>query len=162
AAARSLGRYRSNRNTTGTPASVRVLAALEKALSDSSLLVVRDAAESLGGMGSPEVAPMLANLLRHPSPLVREAAAHPLEQTSNARVLTDLSEALNDPATSDSMRFSIVGARGKVGKDGNPAPWQKADLLKRLHSVLARDPDPGVRSRAAAILGALATPAELA
>lgn len=162
AAARSLGRYRDSRGGPRPEASARVVAALQTALADPSMLVVRDAAESLGSLGMPEVAPMLARLLHHPSQTVREAAAHALEQMSNPVALPELCDALTDPATSDNMRFSIVGALGKIGKDGNCSERQKSDVLRRLQTVLVKDSDPGVRSRAATVIGDLGTPAELA
>src|SRR5262249_32076660 len=140
----------------------RVVAALERALNDPSLLVVRDAAESLGSLGVPAVAPLLAGLLRHSSPTVREAAAHALEQMSNPAVLTILCDVLAEPTTTDNVRFSLVGALGKIGKEGNPADRQKVDLLKRLQTMLVRDNDPGVRSRAATVLGDLGSSADLA
>jgi HEAT repeat protein len=165
AAARSLGRYRSNSKSETASAksemTARVVAALEKAIGDPSVLVVRDAAESLGSLGVPAVAPLLAGLLRHPSAIVREAAAHALEQMSNPAVLTSLCDVLAAPDTSDNVRFSMVGALGKIGKEGRPTDRQKAELLKRLQTVLARDPDPGVRSRAATVLGDLGGPADL-
>jgi HEAT repeat protein len=149
AAARSLGRQRN----------MRAIEALEKALNDPSLLVVVEAAASLGAMGAPEAAPVLARLLHHPSDAVRQAAGQALEQVSNASILADLHQGLYDPVAG--VRFSLVGALGKVAQSGSLKEAEVAGVVKRLTEVLMRDSDPGVRSRAATVIGDVGTPGDL-
>jgi HEAT repeat protein len=159
AAARSLGRCRCAKGAHNAEMHTRAIAALEKALSDPSLAVVAEAVESMGSIGVPEAAPIVAGLLRHPSDPVRQAAARALELVAEVSTLNDLSAGLDDPTAS--VRFSVVGALGKIGQTEGLDDAQKQDLLKRLEQVLVRDGDPGVRSRAATVLGDLGTPAQL-
>jgi len=159
AAARSLGRYRCPQTSSTTEISGRAIAALEKALSDPSLTVVAEAVESMGSLGVPEAAPIVAGLLRHPADPVRQAAARALEQVANVQTLDALASGLEDPVPS--VRFNVVGAMAKLGQGDALTEAQKQDLLKRLEQVLVRDGDPGVRSRAATVLGDLGTPAQL-
>ena len=52
------------------------------------------------------------------------------------------------------VRFSLVGAPGHIAGDGRGlTDIERTRLLARLESVLLRDTDPGVRSRAATVLG---------
>jgi HEAT repeat protein len=155
AAARSLGRLPSSLQQPErmTP----ILAALQKALKDPSLTVVAEATESIGATGAPQAALILAELLRHPSEGVRQAAARALEPIADERVLPDLLQALGDSAAS--VRFHVVGALGRIGVLGNDQ--RKAEIAKRLQSLMLQDGDPGVRSRAAGIMGELGTPADL-
>jgi HEAT repeat protein len=158
AAARSLSRYRAGQGND--PAlNLRAIGALEKALDDPSLRVVVDAAASLGSMGAPEAAPVLARLLQHPSDDVRQAAAQALEQVSNPAILPNLHQGLYDPVAA--VRFSLVGALGKVALAGNLKEAEVAGIVKRLTEVLLRDSDPGVRSRAAMVMGDHGTPGDL-
>lgn len=157
AAARSLGRHRSGKEQKELIA--RAVAALEKALGDSSLAVIAEAAESLGSLGAPETAPILAGLLRHPSDVIRPAAARALEQIAGPGIVPHLIAALDDPVAA--VRFSVVGGLGRAGASGSMDEGPKSDLLKRLQVVLVRDSEPGVRSRAATVLGQLGTAAEL-
>lgn len=159
AAARSLGRYSSQKADESEALRARAIAALDKALGDPSLVVVAEAAESLGSLGVPETAPILAGLLKHPADQVRQAAARALELVANPDVLSDLLAALDDPVPS--VRFSLVGALSKVCGTAKLGEKQKADVLQRLQLVLVRDGDPGVRSRAATVVGDHGTPAEL-
>ncbi len=138
-----------------------VVPALQKALDDPNLEVVIGAAENLGTLGVPEVGPVLTALLRHPSESVRQAAAQALEHGLDQTQLDALLAALDDPAAS--VRFSLVGALGNVASDGKQlSPTQRNRLLERLEGLLLRDTDPGVRSRAATVLGQIGTPALLA
>src|SRR5262249_30134423 len=66
----------------------------------------------------------------------------------------------NDPSVT--VRFSLIGALGRVVGDGRGLPdLQKARLLALLESLLVRDTDPGVRSRAATVLGECGLPSTL-
>lgn len=155
AAARSLGRFRATPQQPERTA--QILAALQKALKDPSLTVVAEATESIGATGAPQAPLILAELLRHPSEGVRQAAARALEPIADERVLPTLQQALADHAAS--VRFHVVGALGRIGTLGSEQ--RKAEIAARLQSVMVQDTDPGVRSRAAGIMGELGTPADL-
>jgi HEAT repeat protein len=134
-----------------------VVPALQKALEDPALEVLVEAAEDLGTLGVTEAGPVLLVLLRHPSPAARQTAAQALERVADPTVLDALLEALEDPAVT--VRFSLVGAVGHAAGAGQTLPdAQRNRLLARLESVLVRDADPGVRSRAATVLGACGSP----
>jgi HEAT repeat protein len=129
-----------------------VVPALQKALDDPALEVVIEAAESLGTLGIPEAGPVLTVLLRHPSKPVRQAAVLALERVADLTLLDGLLEALDDPAPT--IRFSLVGALGHASGDGHALnDGQRLRLLTRLEGLLLKDADPGVRSRAATVLG---------
>jgi HEAT repeat protein len=133
---------------------------LQKALDDPALEVVVAAAEGLGALGLPEAGPVLTTLLRHPSEEVRQTAALALERVSDITVLDELLKALDDPAVK--IRFSLVGALGHVASDNRKLPDAERDrLLKCLETLLVKDADPGVRSRAATVLGECGPPAVL-
>jgi HEAT repeat protein len=130
----------------------QVVPILQKALDDPDLEVVVEAAESLGTLGLPEAGPVLAVLLRHPSRSVRQTAALAFERVADPATLDDLIEALDDREVT--VRFSLVGALAHAAGDGRTlSEPQRLRLLARLEGLLARDPDPGVRSRAATVLG---------
>jgi HEAT repeat protein len=138
----------------------QVIRALQKALDDPALEVVVEAAESLGTLGVPEAGPVLTILLRHPSRSVRQTAASALERVADATCLNGLLEALEDPAVN--VRFSLVGAVGHAAGNGRSlTDAQRAELLARLERLLVRDADPGVRSRAATVLGECGPPSIL-
>ncbi len=159
AAARGLGRCRLGETQHAADLNNQAVAALEKALSDPSLAVVAEAAESLGSLGVAASAPILARLLRHRAEPVRQAAARGLERVAAPVVLADLKTGLDDPAAS--VRFSLVAALGRTGAAATLSDQQRIEILRRLEAVLIQDTDPGVRSRAATVLGDLGTPAEL-
>jgi HEAT repeat protein len=139
----------------------QVVTVLQKALEDPAIEVVVEAAESLGTLGIPEAGPVLTVLLRHPSQPVRRTAALALERVADAGILDGLIEALDDPAVT--IRFSLVGALGHAAGDGHALnEAQRLRLLARLEGILLRDADPGVRSRAATVLGECSPPALLA
>ncbi|HMO35715.1 MAG TPA: HEAT repeat domain-containing protein, partial [Gemmatales bacterium] len=77
AAARSLGNYRGSIPLPSTQEST--LAALEQALRDSSPNVVAQAATSIGALRLPRSSQLLAELLKHPTEEVRQAACASLE-----------------------------------------------------------------------------------
>jgi HEAT repeat protein len=161
AAARSLGRSRASKGAFAQEPGLhlKVIAALEKALSDPSITVVSEAAESLGSLGVPEAAPILAGLLRHSSEPIRQAAARALEQVASVRVLDSLYVGLEDPSAS--VRFSLLGALARIGASAALSEPQREDLLRTLRHMLVKDGDPGVRSRAATVLGDLGSAADL-
>jgi HEAT repeat protein len=136
-----------------TPARQKeVVTVLQKALDDPALEVVVEAAEDLGVLGVPEAAPVLACLLGHSSDHVRQAAVHALERVADASVLDELLVALDDPVVA--VRFGLVGAVSRAATSGAPLEDKQQDrLLARLRAILQKDADPGVRSRAATVLG---------
>jgi HEAT repeat protein len=130
----------------------QVVPLLQKALDDVSLEVVVEAAEGLGVLGVPEAGPVLAVLLGHPSRPVRQTAAQALERVADATILENLLRALDDSAVA--VRFSLVGALGHVLADGRGlTDAQRSAMAQRLQQLMLKDTDPGVRSRAATVLG---------
>jgi HEAT repeat protein len=138
----------------------QVVPLLQKALDDPALEVVVAAAEDLGTLGVPEAGPVLAVLLRHQSESVRQTAAQALERVADPNVLEGLLAGLDDPSVT--VRFGLVGALGRLACD-SPAltDAQRSRMLTRLEEILLRDPDAGVRSRAATILGQSGAQVEL-
>ncbi|HEV3118066.1 MAG TPA: HEAT repeat domain-containing protein [Gemmataceae bacterium] len=138
----------------------QIISALQKALDDPALDVVVEAAESLGALGAPEAGPVLTVLLRHPSRSARQTAALALERVADQGILDGLLDAVDDPDAT--VRFSLVGALGHAAGDGHAlSEPQRALLLARLEAIFLRDSDPGVRSRAATVLGDCGTLAVL-
>jgi HEAT repeat protein len=138
-----------------------VVPTLQKALADPALEVVVEAAEDLGVLGAQGAGPVLTGLLSHPSEPVRQAAARALERVADGAVLSRLLDALEDPSAS--VRFSVVGALGRVAADSASVPEaSRRVLLSRLEATLLRDADPGVRGRAATVLGECATSDQMA
>ncbi|MBL8793582.1 MAG: HEAT repeat domain-containing protein [Planctomycetia bacterium] len=138
----------------------QVVPLLQKALDDPALEVVVAAAEDLGALGVPEAGPVLAGLLRHQSESVRQTAAQALERVADPTVLDNLLASLEDPAVT--VRFGLVGALGKLVNEGKPlTDGQRSRMLTRLEELLLRDPDSGVRSRAATVIGQTGAQVEL-
>jgi HEAT repeat protein len=138
----------------------QVVPLLQKALDDPALEVVVAAAEDLGTLGVPEAGPVLVVLLRHPSESVRQTAAQALERVADPEVLDGLLAALEDPSVT--VRFGLVGALGRVANDSQELnDAQRSRMLTRLEELLLRDPDTGVRSRAATIIGQTGAQVEL-
>jgi HEAT repeat protein len=161
AAARSLAQQARGTSPEALARQKQVVPALQKALEDPALEVVVEAAEDLGVLGAPEAGPVLTALLRHPSEPVRQTAALALERVADGTVLDALLELPDDAAAT--VRFGLVGALGRAAGDGRGlGEAQRAKLLARLEGLLLRDADPGVRSRAATVLGECGTPAHLA
>lgn len=133
---------------------------LQKALDDPALEVVVAAAEDLGTLGVPEAGPVLTGLLKHSSESVRQTAAQALEQVADLKVMEGLLTGLDDPAVT--VRFSLVGAISRaVADDQVLTETQRSRLIARLEELVLRDADPGVRSRAATVLGQCCSSAEL-
>jgi HEAT repeat protein len=152
AAARALAQQARSKGPEAQERQQQVMALLQKALDDPALPVVIEAAEDLGTLGVPEAGPILAALLRHPSGPVRQTAAQALERVAEVPVLDGLLEGLADTAVP--VRFSLVGAIGHAVGDGRAlGEAQRRGLLLRLQELLEHDADPGVRSRAATVLG---------
>lgn len=138
----------------------QVVPLLQKALDDPALEVVVAAAENLGALGVPEAGPVLAVLLRHHSESVRQTAAQALERIADPSSLDGVLAALDD--SSITVRFGLVGALGRIAGDGRRlTDSQRSRLLTRLEDLLLRDPDPGVRSRAATVIGQTGAQVEL-
>jgi HEAT repeat protein len=158
AAARGLARQA--RGPEAAAVQRRVVPLLQKTLEDPALEVVVAAAEELGALGVPEAGPVLTGLLRHPSEEARQTAALALERVADATVLDSLLDAPDDPAAK--VRFSLVGALGHAaGAAALLSEDQRHRLLKRLETLLLKDADPGVRSRAATVLGECGPPSIL-
>jgi HEAT repeat protein len=160
AAARALAQQARVGESAGRARPKEVVPALQKALEDPALEVVVEAAEALGALGAPEAGPVLTGLLHHPAEHVRQTAAQALERVADATVVDGLLKGLDDPSVT--VRFSLVGALGRAAGDGQALPeGQRKRLLARLETLLRRDADPGVRGRAATVLGECAAPAIL-
>jgi HEAT repeat protein len=160
AAARALAQQAHGSGPEAQERQKQVVPALQKALDDPALEVVVEAAENLGALGVPEAAPVLVNLLKHPSEHVRQTAVQALERVSDTTVLEGLLAALEEPAVT--VRFSLVGAIGHAAGDGKAlTEVQRERLLTALQDLLAKDIDPGVRSRAATVLGECGQPTVL-
>ena len=137
-----------------------VIAVLQKAVDDSALEVVVEAADGLESLGALDATPVLAGLLHHHSQAVRETAAQALERSADAAVLKDVLAALDD--SSPTVRFSLVGALAHAGRDGGGlSEDQQKQATAKLESILQHDADPGVRSRAATALSECGGPAQL-
>jgi HEAT repeat protein len=134
----------------------QVIPILQKALEDPAVEVVVEAAEDLGLLGAPEAGPILICLLSHPAAPVRLTAVQALERVADSTVLDGLLKALEDPVVT--IRFSLIGALGHA-LDNGPAltEAQRGRLVSRLVQLLQKDTDPGVRSRAATVLGECGT-----
>lgn len=158
AAARSLGGYR-REQAARDALQQRMIGALETALKDNSLVVVAEAVESLGNLRTPEVAPIVAGMLKHPSDPVRQAAAKALEYVATPPVVNDLYRGLEDPVAN--VRLALVAAIERLITDNRLDERQRLEALKRLELVLTSDGDPGVRSGAAFTLGKVGGPTEL-
>jgi HEAT repeat protein len=138
----------------------QVMPLLQKALDDAALDVVVAAAEELGALGALEAGPVLTGLLRHPSEAVRQAAAQALERVAEPSVLPALLNGLGDSCAT--VRFHLVGALAHAAGDAaSISGEQRQRLLARLEKLLLGDGDPGVRSRAATVLGEYAGPEQL-
>jgi HEAT repeat protein len=160
AAARALAQQARGTGPDAVARQHEAVPALQKALDDPALEVVVEAAEDLGALGIPEAGPVLAALLKHPSAPVRQTAAQALERMADPDVVDGLLTALDDP--SGTVRFSLVGALSHAAGDGKRLKdEQRRRLVERLETLLVRDTDPGVRSRAATVLGEVGTPAVL-
>jgi HEAT repeat protein len=160
AAARALGQEAWGSGPEAEARQRQVIPILQKALDDPALEVVVEAAESLGSLGVPEAGSVLTVLLRHPSESVRQTAAMALERVADTSMLDGLLGALDDPALS--VRFSLLGALERAAGDGHElSESQLARLVARVEGLFVRDVDPGVRSRAATVLGDCGSPAVL-
>jgi HEAT repeat protein len=160
AAARSLAMQSRGTSPEALQKQKTVIPALQKSLDDPALEVVIEAAEDLGMLGALEAGPVLTALLQHPSSPVRQTAAQALERVADGSLIDGLVKGLND--SNVNVRFSLLGALTRALTQGaNLAPTQQAKLMNRLETLLVRDVDPGVRSRAATVLGDVAPPAML-
>ena len=151
AAARSLAAVARGTDADAKSRQKQVVPLLQKALDDAALEVVAEAAEDLGALGVAEAGPVLLGLLRHPSESVRQTAAQALERVADATVLNGLLDALDDPNVT--VRFSLLGAVAHAADSDVTSEAQRKRLFTKLERLLLRDPDPGVRSRAATVLG---------
>ncbi|MFO0844963.1 MAG: HEAT repeat domain-containing protein [Gemmataceae bacterium] len=135
----------------------QALPLLRKALEDDAPQVVVEAAEALGMLGAPEAGPVLIGLLKHPAEHVRQTAAQALERTADAGLIDDLVRGLDAPAVT--VRFGLLGALAKAAGNGQALSREARQRVHgRLEVLLKTDPDAGVRSRAATVLGECGTP----
>ena len=161
AAARALAQQAHDDGPDAKARRDEVIPVLRKALDDSALEVVVEAAEGLEALGALNAAPVLVGLLHHHSEAVRQTAAQALERVADGAVLKDLLVALDD--ASPTVRFSLAGALAHAGRDGGGlTAEQQKQALDRLERMLQHDADPGVRSRAATALSECGSPAQLA
>ena len=161
AAAHALAQQASSASSETAARQRQVIPLLQKALEDPILDVMVAAAEGLGSLGIPEAGPVLTALLRHPSEPVRQTAVQALERIADPALLDGLLTALED--SSVTVRFGLVGALARAVGDGQAlAEPQRARAQARLEELALRDTDPGVRSRAATVLGQFAPANELA
>ncbi len=160
AAARALAAQARGRDDAAIQRQKQVVPALQKALEDPAIEVVVEAAEDLGTLGVPEAGPVLTSLLCHQSENVRQTAAQALERVADATVLNSLLKAVDDPSVT--VRFSLVGALGRAVCECDTLPEeQRKRLLAKLEALMLHDSDPGVRSRAATVLGECGPPTVL-
>jgi HEAT repeat protein len=159
AAARALAALARGAGPDAQARQKQVVPALQKALDDPSLDVVVEAAEELGSLGALEAGPVLTGLLKHPSEAVRQTAAQALERVADASVFDGLLAGLDDP--SGPVRFSLLGAAARAAAGPGLKDAQRRKLGDKLEGLLLKDADPGVRSRAATVLGEVGTPAVL-
>jgi HEAT repeat protein len=160
AAVRSLAQQAQDSGPDAEPVRKQIVPILKQALEDPALEVVVEAAEDLGVLGVAEANPVLLGLLRHPSVPVRQAAAQALERVAEPTSFDNLYAALGDPSAK--VRFSLVGALGRAAGDGRRLSASQRELLvSRVETLMLRDTDPGVRSRAATVLGECALPSIL-
>lgn len=161
AAARSLAMQARGNSPDSLARQKIVIPALQKALDDPALEVVIEAAEDLGMLGALEAGPVITSLLQHPSGQVRQTAAQALERVADISEFDGILKGLND--TNVNVRFSLLGAMTRALEQSNVQlePTQQARLLNRLNTLLVKDVDPGVRSRAATVLGEIAPPSML-
>ena len=137
-----------------------VVPLLQKALEDKTLEVVVEAAEALGALGAPEAGPVLTALLRHPSESVRQTVAQALERMAEPALIDGLLRGLDDPSVT--VRFSLLGALARAAGNGQALPASdRKKVIARLEGLLRRDGDPGVRGRAATVLGECGDPETL-
>ena len=161
AAARALAQQAHEEGPDAKARRDEVIPVLQKALDDSALEVVVEAAEGLEALGALNAAPVLVGLLHHHSEAVRQTAAQALERVADGAVLKDLLSALDD--ASPTVRFSLAGALAHAGREGGGlSQEQQKQVLERLETMLQHDSDPGVRSRAATALSECGSPAQLA
>jgi HEAT repeat protein len=159
AAARALAALARGTDAEAKARQKEIVPLLQKALDDPALEVVVEAAEDLGALGVTEAGPVLLGLLRHQSESVRQTAAQALERVADAAVLNGLLDALDD--SSVTVRFGLIGAVAHAADGDGVTEEQRKRALAKLEAVLLRDADPGVRSRAATVLGELAPPSML-
>jgi HEAT repeat protein len=161
AAARALAQQAREDGSDSKTRREEVVPVLRKALDDSALEVVVEAAEGLEALGALNAAPVLAGLLHHHSEAVRQTAAQALERVADGAVLNDLLTALED--ASPTVRFSLVGSLAHAAREGGGlSDEQQKQVLDRLEKILQHDPDAGVRSRTATALSECGSPTQLA
>jgi HEAT repeat protein len=159
AAARALAAQSAGTTADARARQKQAVPLLQKALEDPSLEVVAEAAEAMGSLGASEAGPVLTSLLRHSSDGVRQTAAQALERTADSSLADGLLAGLEDGVAA--VRFSLVGAVGKA-LCGTCSAETRKKLLTRLETAMKRDPDAGVRGRAATVLGESGGPEQMA
>ena len=152
AAIRALSLQARNGTAEGKQRLRPIVPLLQKALEDKTLEVVVEAAETLGALGAPEAGPVLTALLRHPSEGVRQTVAQALERMAEPTLIDGLLRGLDDPGVT--VRFSLLGALARAAGNGQTLPAAtRQKVIAKLEGLLRSDTDPGVRGRAATVLG---------
>ena len=152
AAIRALSLQARNGTAEGKQRLRPIVPLLQKALEDKTLEVVVEAAEALGALGAPEAGPVLTSLLRHPSENVRQTVAQALERVAEPALIDGLLRGLDDSVVT--VRFSLLGALARAAGTGQTLPVPvRQKVNARLEALLRSDTDPGVRGRAATVLG---------
>lgn len=157
AAARSLGLLAFGSGPKAGELRRRAGAALLALLDGQPPELIAAAAHSLGLLAATEAVPALVRLLPTTRPdQVRVEAAQALETVATTEALTALYLALKDKEVA--VRFSAVGALKRLASDPKLPAATRGRMAQELITVLNKDPDAGVRARAANAIGIIDGP----
>jgi len=145
-------------------AAERSVEALQARLADKDETVVAAAAEFLGLSGSPQVVPLLVELVHHRADIVREAALHAMAEIGGRDVARPAMPALKDESPHvRAAAARVIGVGGEVAAttvlarrlEQEEDEGVLAEMLKAIGrlgakealEILARHADPGGRGR---------------
>ena len=145
-------------------AAERSVEALQARVADKDETVVAAAAEFLGLSGSPQVVPMLVELVHHRADIVREAALHAMAEIGGRDVARPAMPALKDESPHvRAAAARVIGVGGEVAAttvlarrlEQEEDEGVLAEMLKAIGrlgakealEILARHADPGGRGR---------------
>ena len=145
-------------------AAERSVEALQARLADKDETVVAAAAEFLGLSGSPQVVPMLVELVHHRADIVREAALHAMAEIGGRDVARPAMPALKDESAHvRAAAARVIGVGGEAAAttvlarrlEQEEDEGVLAEMLKAIGrlgakealEILARHADPGGRGR---------------